>query len=350
MEIAFPITITLADYTEVTVNSAEDLREIAEQCVEGGDDDDIECIDIIYPINLFTYNPNFQQTANVTVESDLQLRRFFAGLNENEFISFDFPISFEHLDGTTVTVNSNSELADAIERAKKACDEDDDNDHNDDDFTEERLDNLLMECPWEIVKFDRQHVTNSGEYKEHFLIFKEEGKVLADNGYGTIAEGSWSTEISEYRVVLKIEFEQAAHFNETWYAYEMAEGKIKLFAGDEDKIVLEMACDYEPSTCTADAIRERLGNCRWKIAYEDGTFFQDLNIDFSYMNIHVHNPNDTVVDEGNWSITDDGAIAFNDLSMTLANYIGDWVILECAPDRFKLKRGEEIIILIKVCK
>ncbi|NNE77141.1 MAG: hypothetical protein HKN31_08720, partial [Pricia sp.] len=279
MEIFFPITITMADYTELTINSAEELRNLAEECVEGGDDDDIECIDIIYPVTLYTFNPNFQQTGSVTVESDLQLRRFFAGLGENELISFDFPVSFELYDGTKITVKTNSELADAIDRAKEACDEDDDNDHNDDDFTEERLDNLLVTCPWEVSKLERQNLDNSEQYREYILIFSEDGKVIADNRYGSTIEGRWSTEVSEYRVVLKLEFENASHFNETWYVYEIGEGKVKLFASDHDIIVLEKACDYEPTNCTADAIRERLGACRWVIAYEDGTFFEDLNID-----------------------------------------------------------------------
>ena len=348
MEIVFPITITMADYTEVTINGAQGLREIAEQCTEGGDDDDIECIDIVYPVTVYTYNPDFQQTANVTVESDMQLRRFFAGLEQTDLISFDFPVSFEHLDGTKVTVNSNSELADAIEGAKKACDEDDDNDYNDDDFTEERLNNLLTECPWEVVKLERTNQANSVEYARHILTFKPDGKVIADNRYGYSIEGEWSTKVSDFRVVLHIEFKDNHTFNETWYVYEIEEGKIKLFAGDDDKIIMEMACDYNPEVCSIDTIRERLGDCRWKIAYEDGTFFEDVNIDFSNMNIHVHNPNDTVVDEGNWSISEE-AITFNDLSMTLSNYIGDWVIIECTLERFKLKRGDEIIILVKVC-
>lgn len=349
MEIFFPITITMADYTEVTINDVHGLREIAEQCIEDGDDDDIECIDVIYPVTVFTYNPNFQQTANVSVESDMQLRRFLAGLEETDFISFDFPVSFEMFDGTKITVNSNSELANAIERAKKACDEDDDNDHNDDDFTEERLDSLLMECPWEVVKLERTDQVNSAEYARHILTFKEDGKVIADNRYGYSVEGEWSTKVSDFRVVLHIEFKDNSAFNETWYVYEIKEGKIKLFAGDDNKIVLEMACDYDPEICTLDAIRERLGDCRWKIAYEDGTFFEDLNIDFSNMNMHVHNPNDTVVDEGNWSISEE-AITFNDLSMTLSNYSGNWVIVECTLERFKLKRGDEIIVLVKECK
>ena len=349
MEIVFPITITKADYTEVTINGAQELRELADECIEGGGDEDIECIDVVYPVTVFTYNPNFQQTANVSIESDMQMRRFFAGLEATDLISFDFPVSFEHFDGTKVTVNSNSELADAVERAKEACDEDDDNDHNDDDFTEERLDTLLVECPWLVNKFERTSINGSEEYRTYILTFLEDGKVIADNRYGYSIEGAWSTEVSEYRVVLKMDFEANTAFNETWYVYEIKEGHIKLFKGDTDKIILELACDYEIQPCSEEFISNRLDVCRWKISNEDGTFFEELNIDFSNRNIHVHNPNDTVVDEGYWEITG-SKVTFHNLSMNLANYIGDWEVIECTEERFKLKRGDETIILVKKCE
>ncbi len=80
IDIIFPITITLADYAEITINGIEDLRGIAKECREGGDDDDIECIDFVYPITLYTFDLNNEETGNFTVESDKNLRRFFAGL------------------------------------------------------------------------------------------------------------------------------------------------------------------------------------------------------------------------------------------------------------------------------
>ncbi|MGY8914146.1 MAG: hypothetical protein ACKVJF_03570, partial [Flavobacteriales bacterium] len=144
LEILFPITITLSDFTEVVINNKEDLREIAADCIEGGDDDDIECIDFVYPVKLYTFSANLQQTGSLIVNSDLELRRFFKGLDDNDLVSFDFPISLALYDGTEITVNSNIELANAIENAKDACDEDDDNDYNDDDFNKERLDKFLV--------------------------------------------------------------------------------------------------------------------------------------------------------------------------------------------------------------
>lgn len=351
LDIIFPITITMADYSEVTINGIEDLRAVAAQCVEGGDDDDIECIDVIYPVTLFTYNPNVQETGSVVVNNDKEMRRFFAGLNETDLISIEFPVMFEMYDGTKVTVNNNSELADAIERAKEACDEDDDNDHNDDDFTKERLDNLLVECPWLVKELKRNNQDNSDQYFDYALNFKEDGIVIAKDREGNMLTGEWESRVSDYRVKLTLEFEFLEDFSLEWFVYEIDKDRIKLhILTGGDKIIMKMACEEPMVDCTADFIRERLQNCKWAVSNGVAeSFLDDLRIDFTNMNIHVNNPNGTVVDEGNWEI--EGArITFNDLSMEMANYIGEWEVIECSAERFKLKRGEEYLVVEKDCE
>ena len=93
LEILFPITITAGDFTEITIDSFEDLRELAAECKEGGDDDDIECIDFVYPMTVFTFDASLEQSGSIVVESDRDLRLFFKGLDDTDFLSFDFPIS-----------------------------------------------------------------------------------------------------------------------------------------------------------------------------------------------------------------------------------------------------------------
>lgn len=350
LDIIFPITITLADYSEITINGVEDLREIAAQCVEGGDDDDIECIDIIYPVTLFTYNPNVQETGSVVVNSDKEMRRFFAGLDGTDLISIEFPVMFEMYDGTKVTVNSNSELADAIERAKDACDEDDDNDHNDDDFTKERLDSYLVMCPWLVDEIKRDNQNSTEQYGDYVLNFKEDGSVVARDRAGNFLTGEWSTRVSDYRVKLTMEFEFLVDFNLEWFVYDLDEGRIKLYADDGNKIIMKKICEEEVEECNEAFIKEKLQSCKWAVSNgEDESFLDELRIDFSDMNIHVYNPNGTVVDEGNWEI-DGEILTFNNLSMELANYIGEWVVIACGSDRFKLQRGEEYLVVEKDCE
>ena len=87
LEIIFPITITLADYSQIVVENAEQLRELAAQCIEGGDDDDIECIDFVYPLTFFTFDVDNQQTGTVVVNNDEELRRFLDEREDDDLIS-----------------------------------------------------------------------------------------------------------------------------------------------------------------------------------------------------------------------------------------------------------------------
>lgn len=349
LDIIFPVTITMADYSDITINNLAELREHAEECIEGGNDDDIECIDVIYPVTFFTYDREEQQTGSVSVGSDKEMRRFFAGLDMEDIISLQFPVMFEMYDGTKITVNNIEELRAAIERAKEACDEDDDNDHNDDDFTKERLDNLLVECPWLVKELRRSNQNNSDQYENYLINFNEDGSVIVKDREGNVLIGEWMTRVSDYRVLLKLEFDVLVDFSLEWFVYEIDGDRIKLYAGDGDKIILKTTCGEEPEVCDAAFIQDTLSTCRWVVANAEGGFLENLNIDFSNMNIHVRNPNGVIEDEGNWSI-DGEVLVFNNLSMALANYIGEWTVIECAPHRFKIKRGEEYLIIEKDCE
>lgn len=348
LDILFPVTITMADYEEILINGIEDLREHANACVEGGGDDDIECIDVIYPVTFFTYNINQEQNGSVTVESDKDMRRFFLNLDGSALVSIQFPIMFKMYDGTKITVNAMPELRETLERAKDACDEDDDNDHNDDDFTKERLDNLLTECPWLVWDVKRHNLISTPQYESYLMTFNEDGTVVVKDREGNMLHGEWITRVSEYKVLLKLQFEFLVDFNVEWFVYEIDSRKIKLYAGETDKIILRSTCGEEPIACSEAIIGEALAQCTWSVANANGSFLEYLDIDFSNMNIHVFNPNGEVVDEGNWEINHD-VLTLNNLSMTLANYIGDWVVIECSAQRFKLKRGDEYLILEMEC-
>lgn len=350
LDIIFPVSITLADYTETTIDNIGELNAIAEKCIEGGGDNDIECIDVIYPVTLYTYSTTLEQSNTVTVNNDKDLKRFFVGLNDTDLISVQFPVLFEMYDGTKVTVNNNDELALALEFAQNACDEDDDSDHNDDDFTEESLDSLLVDCSWAIYNLKRESQNIIEEYADYRLSFMPDGLVIAQDKEGVVYTGSWEIRIKDYQVVLDVEFQSLTVFTSEWFVYEIEEDKIKLhLKSDDDKIVLKKSCEEPMVDCTEDFISETLQKCKWAVS--DGvteSFLDSLRIDFSNMRIDVKNTYQIAVDEGSWTIYGN-TISFKDLSMEMANYIGDWEIMECSAIRFKIKRGNEYLVFEKDC-
>ncbi|PCJ94534.1 MAG: hypothetical protein COA50_12300 [Flavobacteriaceae bacterium] len=304
LEILFPITITLADFTEITINSKQELRAIAEECREGGSDDDIECIDFVYPMTLYTFDSHLERTGSVTVNSDRELRRFFAGTDEHDFISIDFPVTLVLYDETEVVVNSNAELAHAIETAKEACDEDDDNDHNDDDFTQERLNEYLVKCPWLVHEVKRDGQYRTEQYFDYAMNFYENGSVVVKDREGNILEGAWSTRVGEHRILLNLEFDVLVDFTLEWLVYEIGEGKIKLYSDDGNKIIMHKACDIVNTD--PDTLRSILKECSWiikRVFYQGEGIERLLGYEFKFMPEGlVTLSNGTTTSDGTWEI------------------------------------------------
>lgn len=356
LDIIFPITVTMGDYTEVTINNIADLREIADQCIEGGGDDDIECIDVVYPVKLFTFDTNIAMIDDYTISSDFELRRFMAGLGENDIISIDFPVTFKLYDGSEVVVNTLAELAATIEGAKDMCDEDDDNDHNDDDFTKERLDNLLAECPWSVKEIHRDNINSTAQYQEYLMNFSEDGGVTVIDRTGNVLHGEWHTRVADNRVLLKLEFDVLVDFNLEWYVYEIEEGKIKLYSDDHNKIIMESACDIvnaDPNT-----LREVLKECHWVIkkVKVDGEEIRRLlgyEFEFKAENV-IALSNGEVTSHGTWEITTNAQGR-----LVMAIHIGqepgvsfEWPLSDLRNDRlvFEIPGTDYELILQRVCE
>ena len=349
LEIVFPITIILSDFTEVKIENKEALRELVAECREGGDDDDIECIDFVYPITMFTFDVNQQVTDEVAVNSDREMRKFFKDRDPGELVSIGFPITLIKYDGTEIQVNSNAELARILEMAKDECDEDDDNDYNDDDFEEDRFVGYLTECPWELRDIRRLGVDQTGQYLELIFEFNEEGIVEVTGPLGNTTTGAWSFEFTHRGPKIEMEFEEYVDFNLTWFVYEIKEGRIKFYSDNDNRIIMKRKCDGF-NKCNVEAVAGSLEHCLWRIVEATEDYNYEVVIDFSNKNIHAYSENNgTVVDEGNWEVTETG-LRFNALFAEVAGMIGDWKIVDCGEGRIKLMNDEgRYYILEKDC-
>lgn len=356
LELLFPITITLGDFTEIVIENKEALRELVAECT-GGEDDDIECIDFVYPITLFTFDINEQQTGSVVINSDKELRRFFAGLEEDDLVSIDFPITLKKFDGTEIMVNSNAELAAALEAAKDECDEDDDNDYNDDDFSEERLDAYLVECPWLVREVKRDGTNQTDQYFEYLMNFTEDGAVTVRDREGNMLTGEWETSISDHGVVLDLEFEVLVDFNLQWLVYEIGEGKIKLFGDDNNKIILKQYCeDDENGSDDPNTLREILKECDWiirKVKNQGEEIDRLLGYKFEFMAEGVVTLSNGInTSEGTWEV------GLNDeMQLALLISLGDgavdfdWPLRDLTNERlkFEVEDVDYELILQRTC-
>jgi hypothetical protein len=209
IEIVFPITIISSDYTEVVIESQEELDALIEECSgENEDDDDIECIDFQYPITISIYNTDFEVIETVTISDDEALYNFIEDLEGGVLASINFPVTMILSDGSTLVVENNTELEAAIEAAEDECDEDDDYDWDDDDDDIEDCDiNLsglelfLVECHMEAYIYD----ASGNIIDENDLNFNADGELVV-NGEPTVTElGTWSLSESVDGYILTID-------------------------------------------------------------------------------------------------------------------------------------------------
>lgn len=133
LEIVFPIVIWLSDFTEVTINNSDELESFVDVC--GGEnemDDDIECIDFVYPVSFSIFDSANQLAETITVINDEQFYKFMDDLEDYQIVQINFPLKVVLFDGTEISINDMATLETAMDDAKNKCDEDDDNDFDDD--------------------------------------------------------------------------------------------------------------------------------------------------------------------------------------------------------------------------
>ncbi len=247
LDIAFPITIILADFTEIEINSLDALEDYADDCNnEDEEDDDIECIDFIYPITASVFNSSNEVIASVTFTSDSDLYEFIDGIDEDDLVGFEFPISIVLSDGSEVVINNFNDLEEAIDAYEDDCDEDDDYDYDDDDCddcTPSQLESVLTGCPdWYIAGLERNDEELEGNFSGYLFNFFEDNTVTVSWDDET-ANGTWSVTGTGNDITVTFNIPGFDDINDTWNLYEIEvesdddnEAEVSFQIGDDDEL------------------------------------------------------------------------------------------------------------------
>ncbi|MBP2830904.1 hypothetical protein J8281_01790 [Aquimarina sp. U1-2] len=123
IDIQFPVMVTFSDYQQATINSVKELEAISSQCEV--DDEDIECIDFIYPIQISTFNTRSNSLSATLLNHDFDFFLFMSSIDENTSFSINYPIDLVLYTGESIDTQHNSGLQEAISKVVSACDEND---------------------------------------------------------------------------------------------------------------------------------------------------------------------------------------------------------------------------------
>jgi len=355
LEIVFPITVTMSDYSQVVVNSQEELDALRAEN-SNTNDDDIECIDFQYPLTFSLYDIDFQVIDVVTVNNDEELHHFIRNLQAGVLVSLNFPVTLVYQDGTTTEAHNNLELASIIKEARHACNEyDDPNNWEEDDFpNKDRLDSFLTSCPWIVHDVLRNSTSLAYDYREYVMVFKEDGVVKVRARNGDMLTGTWSTSITDHGAKITLHFETLVDFSLEWFISEISPGKIKLYTEGGNRIILEKACDIVVDQ-TIDRIKNILTECLWRVAklYVDG-----VENEADYIGTPLKFFSDGVVKlrvngefvSGTWEVTHVNA------GFVLRIYLEgrpnlqlQWLITFLEPNLIKLENQNSVMVLRQHC-
>ena len=354
IEIVFPITIIHADFSEETINTQEELIAAAILC--GGEnqpDDDIECLDLLYPIQASIFNTNNELIETITINSDQEFYDFIVNIDEDTIITFQFPITIILYDGTQQEINDFIEMQNIIESVADACDEDDDNDYDDDDCsncTSSTFGDFVTGCEiWFVDKLEKNDQDLEDNYTNYEFIFNSDGTINIDHN-GDAFSGTWLSSGEGNNVIVTININDLPDFNEEWNLHEIEqqtnEYKVDLRNGD-DRLRFESDCTTQGGGNIDDtALINALTTGDWYITQyfddsDDTAQFADYVFNFA-TNGTATATDDNGATNGNWSTGagDETELELNlDFGNTnpLDNLFEDWDVLEVTSDIIRLK-------------
>ncbi len=356
LEILFPITVILSDYSEIVISSADELEDLTEDCTgENEPDDDIECADIQYPVTASIFNSNNEVLDVITFTNDRDLYRFIDDLDDDDIVNLDFPITVVLFDGSEVRVNDLDTLEEVLDDASDDCDEDDDYDYNDDDCdscTTEALTEVLAACPnWRVDSLERNDLDLEEQYEGYLFDFNADGTLEVTSGTGTF-DGTWEAEGTANDITMTISIPDLEDFNASWRVQEIEreadESEIELILGD-DELSFESDCTQDES---GDGSGDNSGNPDLSSYLTEGSWSvstyldagTDETQDFTAYTFVFQENGVVTADNGNttngtWIIQDSGDKLLLDFGTTipLDEFNEDWEVVSASETRIELR-------------
>jgi hypothetical protein len=208
----FPFTVRLSNYTEVLVTSQGNYDALIQACEEANaqGEDAISCLDIDFPITILTYNINLEQTGSLVIQSEEQLYTYMDNLGNDELFSIDYPITIMFSNGTSATIDGDSDLQSSINECLSEEDEMDEAEENANALAE-----ILVDGVFKVQSFVNAGVDTANEYAEFTIDFANDWTVKAHNVVNVLVddvEGTYEV-ASEAEVFLSLTFSGTTSFN-----------------------------------------------------------------------------------------------------------------------------------------
>ncbi|GEC71505.1 hypothetical protein SAMN05443543_106178 [Flavobacterium flevense] len=227
VEIKFPVTLKMSDYTEVTVNSQAEYDVLVNNCEEAENDGEaaISSLDIKYPITILTYDASLEQTGSVVITSQEQMYNYMINISSTEYFSVKYPISVTLADGSSEELNSDAELKASITAALNI-------ESSMDEAAEdkEELEEILVNGTFKVNSFINAGANLTSTYLSYTIDFANDWKIKSMNALSTIATGTYQV-TADTDLYLQFGFAGSTDFslfNNTWKVISFTDTTITL--------------------------------------------------------------------------------------------------------------------------
>ena len=229
IELQFPLTVKLSNYTEVQVANQSEYDALIAACEEAEDnaEDAISCIDIDFPITILTYSLNVEQTGRVVIETEQQLYTYMNNFSDDELFAIDYPITAT-LNGdssTVIEISSDLDLQSRITECLGTEDTEEEAEEN-----ANNLETILVDGLFKVESFVLAGIETANDYADYTIDFANDLSCTATNTVLDTVEGTYEV-TSELEVFLSLSFTGNTSFqllNQTWEVTSYSTSSISL--------------------------------------------------------------------------------------------------------------------------
>ncbi|MDB2471710.1 hypothetical protein N9W96_03535 [Flavobacteriaceae bacterium] len=337
LEFSFPITIILYNYENIVIQNQTELVAFTADC-DNLVTDLNQCIDFRYPISFSIYNTEFQITETIFFENDETLYYFLDSIQEtteeNVLASLNFPVTMVYTDGSIIDVFTNQELENVINEVGNDCDND----------------SLSLGC------IEVSTISLCDENNDGYEVFN-----LYD-GLNTLDTCTSTIIVSFYESQNDAENSNNPITNTTAYTnntlFQIIYVRVENGENSTEYDILEINLNLEScndNDCTKEELDAKLleDPCYWEPETFNGNDdYDDYTFDFNEGTLNVDA--EGYIYYGQWSSSQasDGVvtITISDLENNIANFNGDWLVIECEPEKIVLSNGVDEIMFEQECQ
>lgn len=218
IEVQFPVTVTLPDYTQLEINNQQEWNAAA-NCSGNDALGELSCIRFNYPITINTYDVINQIADVIVIDDNVDMYGFLETISDDLLASLTFPVRIINPQGSQVASYSNNQLLEVINQYAPQCSND----------PAVNLDNILVDGAWYVSFFSENGSDMTGNYFGYNFAFNEDGSLLVTNN-ASVTEGEWNAynDALNLKLVLLFSDNDLAALEEDWVVTEYTAGAIEL--------------------------------------------------------------------------------------------------------------------------